>query len=253
MDISSLLGMLGGMAVIVGAILLGGSLNSFVDVPSIVVVFGGTLTSTMVAEKLPNVIAGIKIGMKAFFFSADSPEATIKVVDELSQAARKDGILALENFEVKNPFLAKAVRFAVDGIAPEDVRANLSAELVAMKSRHKRGKKLFDFMTASAPSMGMIGTLIGLVLMLKKLDDPAQIGPSMAVALLTTFYGALIAFVICGPIAAKLEVNSDMETENMKIIMEGIDGILKGDNPRVLNERLEGYLPPSKRTPDDKK
>ena len=204
------------------------------------------------AEKLPAVIGGIKVAMKAFFGKSEAPEDTIKVVNELAQAARKDGILALEGMKVENPFLAKAVRLAVDGIAPEEIRASLVSELAAMRSRHKRGKKLFEFMAATAPSMGMIGTLIGLVQMLQALDDPASIGPAMAVALLTTFYGAIIAFVVCAPIAEKLAINSDEETSSMTIVVEGIDGILKGENPRMLQEKLEGYLAPSKRSAEKK-
>ena len=253
MDIGTLFGIVAGFGLIFGSILIGGSLGAFIDVPSIVVVFGGTVATTLIAEKLPAVINGIKVALKAFFGKSEPAEDTIKAINELAQAARKDGILALEGMTVTNPFLAKAVRLAVDGIAPEEIRASLSSELAAMRTRHKRGQKLFTFMAASAPSMGMIGTLIGLVQMLQALDDPAAIGPAMAVALLTTFYGAILAFVVCAPIAEKLAVNSDEETESMTVVVEGIDGILKGENPRMLQEKLEGYLSPAKRTDDKDK
>ena len=252
MDLGTVIGILGGFGLILGSILMSGSLGAFIDIPSIVVVFGGTVMTTLIAEKLPAVIGGIKIAMKAFFGKAEPPEETIKTINELSTAARKDGILALEGMEVSNPFLAKAVRLAVDGIAPEEIRANLVCELSSMRARHKRGRKMFEFMAASAPSMGMIGTLIGLVQMLQALDDPSAIGPAMAVALLTTFYGAILAFVVCAPIAEKLAINSDAETASMTVVVEGIDGILKGENPRMLQEKLEGYLAPGKRTPDKK-
>ncbi len=252
MDIGTLVGIIGGFALIFGAIAMGSGLSAFIDVPSIVVVFGGTVMTTLVSEKLPNVINGVKVALKAFFGKSEAPEETIKSVNELAVAARKDGILALEGMKVGNPFLAKAVRLAVDGIAPEDIRASLNTELTAMRARHKRGRKLFLFMSGTAPSMGMIGTLIGLVQMLQSLDDPSTIGPAMAVALLTTFYGAIIAFVVCAPIADKLAVNSDEETESMKIVVEGIDGILKGENPRMLQEKLEGLIAPAKRTPEKK-
>ena len=252
LDIGTVIGIIGGFGLVVGSIMMGSDLGAFIDVPSIVVVFGGTIMTTLIAEKLPNVIGGIKVAMKAFFGKSEPPEETIKTINELSQAARKDGILALEGMQVSNPFLAKAVRLAVDGIAPEEIRASLSSELASMRSRHKRGQKLFTFMAATAPSMGMIGTLIGLVQMLQALDDPSSIGPAMAVALLTTFYGAIIAFMVCAPIADKLSVNSDEETASMKVVLEGIDGILKGENPRMLQEKLEGYLAPAKRTPDKK-
>ncbi|MEL7369988.1 MAG: MotA/TolQ/ExbB proton channel family protein [Myxococcota bacterium] len=248
MDIGTLIGIVGGVGLIVGSIMMSSGLSAFVDVPSLVVVFGGTAMTTLIAEKLPNVIGGIKVALKAFFGRTESPEETIKTIGLLAYSARKDGILALESMAVSNSFLAKAVRLAVDGIAPEEIRASLVSELAAMRARHRRGRKLFSFMAETAPSMGMIGTLIGLVQMLQSLDDPSTIGPAMAVALLTTFYGAIIAFVVCAPIAEKLAINSDEETASMTIVVEGIDGILKGENPRILQEKLEGYLAPAKRS-----
>ena len=166
----------------------------------------------------------------------------------VATAARKDGILALESIEIEDDFLAKGVRMAVDGIAPEEIRSGLSGELAALRQRHKRGQKLFRTIAATAPSMGMIGTLIGLVQMLQQLDDPSSIGPAMAIALLTTLYGAIIAFLLANPIAEKLEHRTAEETLNMRIGLEGVDSILKGENPRLIQEKLEGFLAPKMRS-----
>lgn len=252
MDLGTLIGIVGGFALIIGSILMGGSLSSFIDIPSIVIVIGGTFAATLISERMGNVFSGFKVALNAFTDKTTPPEEVIGAISDLAQAARKDGILALEKVEVENPFLAKGVRMAVDGIDPEEIRANLSTEMISLRTRHKRGQALFKFMEGSAPSMGMIGTLIGLVSMLQNLSDPSAIGPSMAVALLTTFYGAIIAFVVCGPIAAKLASRTTEESAVMTIVIEGVDGILKGENPRMLQEKLEGYLAPKKRTPAEK-
>lgn len=251
MDFGTIIGIIAGFALILGAILMDSPLSSFINPPSILVVFGGTLTATLTAERMGNVINAIKVAMNAFTDKAKSPKETIDLVGELALAARKDGILALEGFEIDDYFLAKAVRLAVDGIAPEEIRASLGGELTSLADRHKRGQKLFKFMAGIAPSMGMIGTLIGLVQMLQSLSDPSAIGPAMAIALLTTLYGAIIAFMICSPIAEKLETRTKEETLNMKIAMEGVEGILKGENPRLIIDKLEGYLAPKLRTPPD--
>lgn len=251
MDLGTIIGIVGGFALILIAIVMDSPLSSFVNPPSVVVVFGGTLAATLTAERLRNVIGAFKVAKNAFTDKTRSPKETIDLVGELALAARKDGILALESFEIDDTFLRKAVRLAVDGIAPEEIRASLSSELVSLSDRHKRGQAIFRFIAGIAPSMGMIGTLIGLVQMLQALDDPASIGPAMAVALLTTLYGAIIAFLVCAPIANKLENRTKEETLNMKIAMEGIEGILKGENPRLIVDKLEGYLAPSKRTPVD--
>ncbi len=215
------------------------------------VVFGGTFATVLTAERLGNVLNAVRVALNAFFDKTKSPKQVIELVGELANAARKDGLLALEGFQIDDPFLGKAVRMAVDGIAPFEIRAALSGELGSLAERHKRGQKLFRFMAGIAPSMGMIGTLIGLVQMLQALDDPSSIGPAMAVALLTTLYGAIIAFMVCTPIAEKLENRTKEETLNMKIVMEGLEGILRGENPRLIVDRLEGFIAPNARTPPD--
>lgn len=251
MDFGTLIGALLGTGLIIAAILIDSSLLAFVNVPGLLVVVGGTVCATMVGERLPNVVNGIKVGLNAVFIRAPDPVQTITTISELAAAARKDGILALESIEIEDDFLAKGVRMAVDGIAPEEIQTSLRGELTALRSRHKRGQKLFRGVAATAPSMGMVGTLIGLVQMLQQLDDPDAIGPAMAVALLTTLYGAIIAFMFAGPIADKLEHRTSEEVLNMSVVLEGVDGILKGENPRLIQEKLEGFLAPKMRASKD--
>lgn len=249
MDIATIVGFVLGFGLIVFAILLEGELGAFINAPGLAIVVGGCLAATLVAERMSNCIGGIKVALNALFLRSPSVLNTIEVIVELSGIVRKDGILALENQEIQDAFLSRGVRFAVDGVPPEEVQSLLRTEMFAMKQRHKRGRQLFKFMATTSPSMGMVGTLIGLVQMLQTLDDPSAIGPAMAVALLTTLYGALCAFLVFGPIATKLEHRSNEETENMVVVIEGMDSILKGENGRVVREKLEGFLSPGKRTP----
>jgi len=247
MDIATLIGLIAGFTLIIVSIMLGSPLSTFINPPSVIIVFGGTICCALIAENMGNCINAAKVAFNAFLNKSPSVENTISVIAKLAAVVRKEGLLALENEQIDDPFLAKGVRFAVDGIPPDEIQTSLKAELVALKQRHKRGQQLFRFMASTAPAMGMIGTLIGLVQMLRTLDDPSSIGPSMAVALLTTLYGALIAFLLCGPIAEKLEHRSSEEVANMIVVIEGLDSILKGENGRIVQEKLAGYLPPKDR------
>ncbi len=238
------IGVLLGFGLVVGSILLNGSLGAFVDIPSLLIVFGGTIAATLMAEKMPRVIGAVKVAKRAFKKPAGDATVTITRILELSQIARKEGLLALENEQIDDEFLAKGVRMAVDGLPPEQIRETLEAELGAMKQRHSRGQKLFKYMAATAPSMGMIGTLIGLVQMLQALDDPSSIGPAMAVALLTTMYGAIFAFMVFGPIAEKLNRYGGEEGANMTVVIEGLDSLVKGQHATVIKEKLEARLAP---------
>jgi len=246
-DLGTVIGAVVGLGLILSAILIGSPLAAFVNLPGMLVVFGGTVASVMIGERLSNVIGAFKVGMNVVFHKGAQPLETIELVGKLASAARKDGILALESIEIEDEFLAKGVRMAVDGIAPEEIEASLAAEIGAMRRRHKRGQKFFRAIQSTAPSMGMVGTLIGLVQMLQQLDDPSAIGPAMAIALLTTLYGAILAFLFAGPIADKLEHRTSEELLNREISLAGVDGILKGENPRLIMEKLQGYLAPKQR------
>lgn len=250
MDIATLIGMVASAGIVLVSILLAGSLTAFIDVPSLVVVVGGTMCATLASESLKGFLGSIKVGLKALLAKPPSIPASIATIVRLSTVARREGLIALENEKIDDKFLARGVRLAVDGMQPEDIRGTLTDELIAMKARHKKGQQTFRFMAATAPSMGMIGTLIGLVQMLQTLDDPSKIGPAMAVALLTTFYGAILAFMIFTPLAEKLALRSNEEGANMAIIIEGMEAIVKGENARVIKDKLEGFLDPRSRTGD---
>lgn len=248
MDIATLIGIVAAFVLIFGSILIGGDLGSFIDVPSLLIVVGGTIAATLIMERLERVLGAFRVAMNALRKGSGSDTATtIQRIVELSSVARREGVLALERETVTDSFLAKGVRLAVDGVPEAEIRATLTAELVSMKERHQRGQKLFKFMGATAPAMGMIGTLIGLVQMLQSLSDPSSIGPAMAVALLTTMYGAVIAFLLCNPIAEKLATRTKEESARMTVIIEGIVSIVRGQNALLIQEKLEARLPPKAR------
>ena len=173
----------------------------------------------------------------------------MKSLVEVCTKARKEGVLALDNIEVNDSFLKKAIELLVDGLQGPPLRSALLSEMEFLKARHKRGQKVFKGMGASAPAFGMIGTLIGLVQMLTTLDDPSKIGPGMAVALLTTFYGALLANLVFLPIADKLEDRSKQETLKMEIVIEGVLEVLSGGTPSSLERKLLSFLEPKERFP----
>ncbi|MEM6993258.1 MAG: MotA/TolQ/ExbB proton channel family protein [Myxococcota bacterium] len=247
MDISTIIGLVLSAFLVLGSILIGGPLSAFIDVAGSLIVFGGTVAATLVSETLPQCIGSIKVALNAFRQPGNDSSATIEKIVELSSIARREGILALENQQIEDTFFSKALRMAVDGTSPDEIRETLSSEVSGMKQRHVRGQKLFKFMAASAPSMGMIGTLIGLVQMLGALDDPSSIGPAMAVALLTTLYGAVLAFMIFGPIASKLERRSTEEAAHMNVVLDGIESIVKGQKAGMIRDKLEARLPPAER------
>ena len=253
MDIATLLGILAGFGLIIGSIASGGGLGGFIDPPSMLIVVGGTIAATLVMFPLSVVMGSIKVGMKAFFAKDRSPLELIEEIVKLADVGRREGLLALEKAEVANEYLAKGVRLVADGSAPNLVRAVLETEIESLQQRHRRGQAVFKGMGTAAPAFGMIGTLVGLVQMLQNMDDPASIGPSMAVALLTTFYGAVLANVVFLPMVKKLEERSIDETFIMEIAVEGIMGIQNGENPRIVNERLLSFVAPRLREAADEK
>ncbi len=247
MDIATLLGIFGGLALIVGSIAIGSPLSSFINLPGIFIVFGGTIAATLIMQKLPIVLGSLKIAANAFFDRSEHPKQLIVQIIDLSGKARKGGLLALENVKIKNAFLARGVMMVVDGIDPAEITNTLKIEIDSLLQRHETGHRVFKFMGATSPAMGMIGTLIGLVQMLRSLNDPASIGPAMAVALLTTFYGAVLAFLIFNPIAEKLEDRTRDEEILLHIIVSGIDGITRGTNQSILEDKLISFLSPKSR------
>jgi len=251
LDIASIVGFIAAFGIIGGAITMGGPFIIFVNIPSLLVVIGGTFAVTLMRITLVDFLGSFKIGLKGFFYKLDATQALIEESVEMANIARKEGILALEGREITNGFLQKGISLCIDGHAPEIVSNLLSKDIRMSIDRHIVGAEMFKAMAVYAPAMGMIGTLIGLVQMLANMSDPASIGPAMAIALLTTLYGAIIANAFAQPLAEKLVLISGYEKRNKDLILEAINGIQEGVNPRVLKQLLDAYLPESKRVEDE--
>jgi chemotaxis protein MotA len=247
MDIATLLGLGGAFGIVFYAMVLGGDIMLFVNVPSILIVIGGSTFAVMSKFGLKQFLGAGKIIAKAFKFKLDSPDVLIAEVVALADLARKGGLLSLEGKEVSNDFLARGIQLLVDGHDPDVVRTLLLKDLKQTEARHEWGKKIFESLGDIAPAMGMIGTLIGLVAMLANMSDPKTIGPSMAVALLTTLYGAMIATMFALPMADKLGLRSDEESTIKSLIIDALLAIQSGQNPRVIESMLKTYLPESSR------
>ncbi|AOT68274.1 flagellar motor protein [Geosporobacter ferrireducens] len=249
MDLATIIGIIVGMTFIIGGILLDGSLLSFWNLPSIVIVLGGTVASTLVAFPLRKVTQSFTVVRKAFSSKDLAPGETISKIIELANTARREGLLALEEAceNIDDEFLQKGAMLIVDGTDPELVRNILETELAFLEERHGEGKSIFDSMGSASPAFGMIGTLIGLINMLQRLEDPKSVGPSMAVALITTFYGSLLANLVFIPIATKLKTRSREEILIKEIMVEGLLSIQAGENPRIIEEKLKAFLPPKVR------
>ena len=249
MDIASLAGiLLGAVMFVFGVYCNGGitSLKNMLDVASIVITVGGSISGVLGANKLPDFINGLKGAALAFKERTEDPSETIKKIIELSNIARKEGLLALEEAanNIDDEFMNKGVMLVVDGTDPELVRGIMETSLPWMEDRHKKVIGFWEKWAELGPAWGMIGTLIGLIIMLKNMQDSSTIGPSMSVALVTTLYGSLIANWLCNPIASKLKVNNEREVALKEMIVEGLLSIQAGENPRVIEEKLKSFLTP---------
>lgn len=247
MDFATIIGVIFAFAVVIGGMAMGGGITMFVNVPGILIVVGGTIATMLVRHKTSDVIGSFTVLMKAFFSKAQEPEKIIGQLIDMATVARKDGILALERIKSDDPFLQGAINHCVDGADPEFLQSVLKRELNYLIDRHARGISLWEGVAEMAPAFGLIGTLVGLVQMLVNMDDPSAIGPGMAVAVLATLYGALIANVVAIPVCTKLAVYSKDEQLVKQVIIDGMIGIQKGVNPRMLLEALKAALPPSRR------
>ena len=249
MDISSAIGLLLGIAFIIGGIVTSGDIGSFWDLPSVIIVLGGTIASTLASFPMKNFLNTGKIIKKAFFYKETSPDEVIVEIIQLANIARKEGLLSLEEYAEKldDEFLEKGIMLIVDGTDPDLVRNIMETELIFLEDRHSEGQSIFETMGTYAPAFGMIGTLIGLINMLKVLDDPNAIGPSMSVALVTTFYGSMLANVVFLPLAQKLKIRSNSEILVKELMVEGLLSIQAGENPRIIEEKLKTFIPPSMR------
>ncbi|MEA1949361.1 MAG: MotA/TolQ/ExbB proton channel family protein [Thermodesulfobacteriota bacterium] len=248
MDIATILGILSATGLVLGAIFMGSGLNVFINIPALCIVVGGTIGVTLIAYPLKDFLSVIKVVQKAIFTKNISATELISKFTNFANKTRKEGILALESEikEVRDEFLKKGVQLSIDGLEPQQIQNILDTEIDFVRDRHKLGADIFTSMGTFAPAMGMIGTLIGLVQMLQSMDDPSTIGPAMAVALLTTFYGSLMANICCMPIAGKLKTRSKEEMLTKEMTIQGIISLSNGDNPRILEQKLLAFLPPAK-------
>ncbi len=244
MDLASIIGVVSGLGFIAMGVLLGSSLMLFWNLPSVVIVVGGSLASTLIGFPLSDVLSIFKVSMKVFMFKIEKPENIIANLVEISNKARKGGLLSIEGDikETSDPYLAKALQMTVDGVKTVDIAAIMQKQMSLTSDEHKTGIALLSGMGAYAPAFGMIGTLIGLVQMLANLDDPSTIGPKMAVAMITTFYGAIMANLFFIPMSDKLKIRSEQEISNMNIIYEGVVSIREGEHPRLMEDKLNVYL-----------
>jgi chemotaxis protein MotA len=246
MDLATIIGLLGAFGLIAMAIGFD-SIGQFIDTASILIVVAGSIMVVLFRSSLGEFLGAIAVLGKTFKNKLDKPEDLIQRMVELGDIARKDGMIALEGQDIPNPFLAKGIGMLVDGTDPELIKKSLTKDIQAMRNRHRGGADIFSAWGEIAPAMGMIGTLIGLVQMLANMSDPKAIGPAMAIALLTTMYGAILANVFCLPIAMKLRNQSDLEAANCELIIEGVLFIQSGGNPRILADLLASFLSPKAR------
>lgn len=249
MDFGTLIGLVVGLFM-VGAIGMQGEVMTFIDAPSLAIVIGGSAAATLMSNPIEEASRFHKVFMKALFHKPESPVALIKRMVEFAEIARRDGILALENVTetIKDPFLVKGIQLAVDGTDPELIEQILSTEMENIEARHNKGKRVIDTFRNMGPSWGALGTVIGLIMMLRAgIEDPNKLTSGMAVALITTFYGSMIASLFVGPIVDKLAARNTEEMHLKEIILRGVMSIQSGDNPRIVEQKLKIYLPPSQR------
>jgi chemotaxis protein MotA len=243
MDLATLIGLVFGTLVVLLAILFGGDIGTFVNIPSLLVVMGGTIAATLMKFSLSDCLYAFKQGIRqAFVDESANPRELVDRIKDLAGKARKDGLLALEDEAVTNVFFKKGIQLCVDGQPPEFVKKVLANEMEKSIERNELGARIFRAIGDAAPAFGMIGTLVGLVQMLANMSDPSAIGPSMAIALLTTLYGALFANLFALPIADKLEIRYQYDRLTKSLIIEGVLGIAQGESPHVIDEILGTYL-----------
>jgi len=249
MDIATLIGIFGGSLLIIISIMVGGGLGGFINIPSLLIVIGGTVSAVLVQYPLGDVLGIMAVVRQTIFAQSYDPKELIDLIIKLAEEARRDGLLALEKRikEIDDYFIKAGLQLAIDGTEPEILRDILYKELENLEDRHRKGQGIFEAFGAFAPAFGMIGTLIGLVLMLRTMKDPSTIGPSMAVALITTFYGAVLSNLIFLPLGGKLKERTKEEVKIREMVIEGIMSIQSGDNPRLVEQKLLTFLPPKYR------
>ena len=250
MDLATIVGIIMAIGLVLGGILLSSPLGPFIDIPSMMIVAGGATAALFTAMPLGQVLKVISVIKKAFFMKPFNPVESVTTLVKLAEVARRDGILSLESKLAEgtyDPFLVQGLRMAIDGQDPAIIEAALEQEVATIMERHSAGKAIFDNLGKYAPAYGMIGTLIGLVIMLKNMSDASSLGPAMAVALITTFYGSMISNMFCMPLADKLKARSEEEVGAKILIIRGVMSIQAGDNPRVVQQKMLAFLNPRQR------
>ncbi|GHA26944.1 flagellar motor protein PomA [Devosia pacifica] len=244
MDLATIIGILVGAGVIAFAILLGGSFSAFVDMPSILIVVGGGLAATLIRFPLAGIGRAFLTGAKvAFTHKKVEPRELVQKITEMGEIVRRSGPLGLEGFEAGDDNLSKGAQHIADGYDPQYIRGSMELARDQYLSRLSEGQRVFKSLGDAAPAFGMIGTLVGLVQMLGNMEDPSAIGPAMAVALLTTLYGAVLANLVCLPMSDKLNAKLDVEEVNQTLIIDGVVSVREGLSPALIREKLVAYLP----------
>ncbi len=248
MDILTLVGLVAGVVIVVVAMLANASALTFINLPGLAIVLGGTLAVTLIKFRMATVVSAFRLALRtAFTDRLDRPADLVREMGALAQVVRKEGILGLESHGTNNAFLRKAINLCVDGHSPEMVDEALVQDISQDMERYDVAERVFRGIGESAPAIGMLGTLVGLVQMLNTLDDPSSIGPAMAIALLTTLYGAFLAQLIALPLADKLQLKAEDERRNQVLIATSIQNILKGQNPRMIVDLLSSFVSPDQR------
>ncbi len=244
MDIATIIGVLAGFACVGVAVLAGGGGGVFLNIPSMLIVGGGMMSATLIHFSLGQVMRIGAVIKKTLFCQMSTEDALIQQMVNFSAINRRDGALALEQQlpSVSDEFLVKGLRMVIDGQEEQVIADQLSMEIQYLQDRHSNGKRVLEFMGSSAPAFGMIGTLIGLIQMLRDLDDPSGIGVGMATALITTFYGALLANLILLPLAGKLGMRSKRESQLREMMLEGVLGLVRGESPTAIRERMQTFI-----------
>ncbi|MDQ5985852.1 MAG: Chemotaxis protein PomA [Syntrophus sp. SKADARSKE-3] len=249
MDIGTIIGILCGFSLVIVAMVQGGGVSWFVDGPSAMIVLGGTLGATLISYPLRDILSVFTVAKNVFRKRTFDTAQVIRQFVQMSKISRRDGILALQDMasRMNDPFLVKAVNLIVDTPEPSSVLDILETEIDFLAERHRLGAEIFTTMGNFCPAMGLVGTLIGLVQMLKQMNEPSAIGPAMAVALITTFYGVILANLVFLPIAGKLKARSGQEIMMKQLIVNGVLAIQAGDNPRVVEQKLHSFVAPRER------
>ena len=249
MDLATLIGIICAFSLVIVSISMGSGLGLFIDLPSAMIVLGGTIGATMIHYPLKDLLGLFKVVKNVFFSEVWKGREIVEMFVDFANRSRRDGILALESelWRIDDKFLTKGLQLAIDGMEPQAIQEILETEIDYIQERHRAGAEILSTMATFFPAMGLIGTLIGLIQMLKTMEDPSTIGPSMALALITTFYGVVGANLVCLPMAGKLRKRSQDEAVIKEMVISGIISVTSGENPRIVEQKLHSFIPPNSR------